>query len=78
MTPLKKTLPAHYYTDHAWFDAEMDRIFARMWINAGRIDPMVQRGTFVRRDVAKASVLIVADGEGAAPGRHHRHRYPVR
>ena len=76
MTPLKKTLPAHYYTDHAWFDAEMDRIFARMWINAGRIDPMVQRGTFVRRDVAKASVLIVADGEGGVRAFHNvcRHR----
>ena len=30
------TLPAQYYTDPAWFEAEMERIFAGMWICAGR------------------------------------------
>jgi glycine betaine catabolism A len=64
--PLGTTLPAHYYTDSAWFAAEMDRIFAGMWIAAGRLEQVSARGAFVRRDVANASVLIVGDGQGGA------------
>jgi Rieske 2Fe-2S family protein len=72
----RHTLPAHYYTDRAWFDAEMDRIFAGMWIAACRLDHLSRRGGFVRRDVAQASVLIVGDGVGGARAFHNvcRHR----
>lgn len=59
------TLPARYYSDRAWFDAEMDRIFAGMWICAGRLEDVAARGGFVRRDVAGASVLLVGDGTTA-------------
>jgi Rieske 2Fe-2S family protein len=75
MTP-RLTLPARYYTDRAWFDAEMERIFATMWLNAGRLDQLARRGAFVRRDVANASVLLIADGTGGARAFHNvcRHR----
>jgi Rieske 2Fe-2S family protein len=58
----RHTLPARYYTDPAWFDAEMEQIFAGMWIHAARLEQLARRGDFVRRDVAGASVLIVGDG----------------
>ena len=66
------------YADPAWFAREMDRIFARMWIAAGRVDELERPGAFIRRDVAGASVLIVrgADGRRARvsqrvpPSRH--------
>jgi Rieske 2Fe-2S family protein len=75
-TTARHTLPARYYTDQAWFDAEMDRIFAGMWIGVCRLDQVARRGAFLRRDVANASVLIVGDGTGGAQAFHNscRHR----
>jgi hypothetical protein len=38
----RTTLDAGAYTDPAWFDAEGDRIFARMWLAVGReAEPMM-------------------------------------
>lgn len=73
---LRRTLPATCYTDPAWFAREMERIFAAMWIHAGRVDQVSQRGAFLRRDVAGASVLIVGDGRGGVRAFHNvcRHR----
>lgn len=73
---MRQTLPAHVYTDTAWFDQEMDRIFATMWLAAGRVDDLAAPGAFVRRDVAGASVLIVRDASGALGAFHNvcRHR----
>jgi Rieske 2Fe-2S family protein len=74
--PDRQTLPARYYHDPAWFRAEMDRVFAGMWVHAGRLEQLATRGAFVRREVADASVLIVGDGQGGARAFHNvcRHR----
>jgi phenylpropionate dioxygenase-like ring-hydroxylating dioxygenase large terminal subunit len=70
------TLPAQAYTDPSWFDAEMDRLFARMWIAACRAGQLDRPGAFVRRDVAGASVLIVRGADGRVRAHHNvcRHR----
>jgi Rieske 2Fe-2S family protein len=60
----RHTLPAQVYTDHAWFDAEMDRVFAGMWIAAGRVADVAAHGAFLRRDVAGASILVVGNRDG--------------
>jgi Rieske 2Fe-2S family protein len=75
-TAARRTLPARCYTDREWFDREMQAIFATMWIAVCRLDQIAARGSFVRRDVAGASVLIVGDGHGAATALHNvcRHR----
>jgi phenylpropionate dioxygenase-like ring-hydroxylating dioxygenase large terminal subunit len=59
----RSTLPARYYTDPDWFRAEMERVFASMWIAAGRVEEVEGRGQFIRRDVAGASILLIGDGE---------------
>ena len=71
-----RTLPSRYYTDPTWFAAEMEHIFAGMWICACRRDEVAARGAYVRRDVAGASVLIVGNGSGAVQAFHNvcRHR----
>lgn len=73
---LRQTQPARVYTDPTWFAAEMDRLFAAMWIAAGRADHLPMPGDFVRRDVAGASVLIVRDRRGDVRAFHNvcRHR----
>lgn len=72
----RQTQPARVYTDPTWFAAEMERIFAAMWIAAGRVDQLSAPGDFVRRDVAGASVLIVRDRAGVVRAFHNvcRHR----
>jgi Rieske 2Fe-2S family protein len=73
---LRTTLPAAAYTDAAWFAREMEGVFARMWLAAGRADQLADAGAFVRRDVAGASVLIVRAGDGSLQAFHNvcRHR----
>lgn len=73
---MKTTLPARAYTDTAWFALEMDRVFAQMWIAAGREAQLEQNGAFLRRDVAGASVLIVRSSEDSIRAFHNvcRHR----
>ena len=73
---LRTTLPARAYTDRAWFALEMERVFASMWLAAGRADQLDHTGAFVRRDVAGASVLIVRAADGSIHAHHNvcRHR----
>ena len=73
---LRTTLPARAYTDPAWFQREMEAIYARMWLAAGRDAELQAPGAFVRRDVAGASVLIVRADTGSLLAFHNvcRHR----
>ena len=73
---LRTTLPARAYTDAAWFQREMESVFARMWLAAGRDGELQAPGAFVRRDVAGASVLIVRADNGLLLAFHNvcRHR----
>jgi len=72
----RTTLPAAAYTDPLWFANEMERVFARMWLAAGRAPELDQPGAFIKRDVAGASVLIVRAGDGSIEAFHNvcRHR----
>ena len=72
----RTTLDAGAYTDRAWFQAEGDRIFARLWLAVGRAAELDRPGAFITRDVAGASVLIVRGQDGRIQGLHNvcRHR----
>ena len=72
----RTTLPAAAYMDPQWFANEMERVFARMWLAAGRAPELDQPGAFIKRDVAGASVLIVRAGDGSIEAFHNvcRHR----
>jgi Rieske 2Fe-2S family protein len=73
---LRTTLPARAYTDQSWFADEMERVFARMWLVAGRAAELGRAGAFIRRDVAGASVLVVRTADGSIRAHHNvcRHR----
>jgi Rieske 2Fe-2S family protein len=70
------TLPAAAYTDAAWFAKEMEHVFARMWLAAGRAAELDRPGAFIRRDVAGASVVIVRGTDEGVRAFHNvcRHR----
>jgi Rieske 2Fe-2S family protein len=70
------TLSASAYIDATWFAAEMEHVFAKMWLAAGRAAELDRPGAFIRRDVAGASVLIVRGNDGGVRAFHNvcRHR----
>jgi Rieske 2Fe-2S family protein len=53
-----RTLPACYYVDRRNFDREMERLFARTWICAGRTEQIDAPGRFFVREVAGEPVVI--------------------
>jgi Rieske 2Fe-2S family protein len=62
-----QTLPAAYYVDRKFFDVEMDRLFARMWVCAGRTEQVERAGQFFVRELLGESIIVVNGGSTAAP-----------
>ena len=58
MPDTAKTLPAAYYVDRAYFDREMERLFARMWVWAGRVEQVERPGQFFVRELVGESVIV--------------------
>ncbi len=58
-----KTLPARYYTDPDLFRVEMERLFARRWVAAGRAGEIPTPGAYVVRDIAGESVIVTRDAD---------------
>src|SRR5689334_7386580 len=52
------TLPAAYYVDETFFKREMDALFARLWICAGRTEQVERPGQFFVRNVLGESVIV--------------------
>lgn len=71
-----QTLPARYYADPDVFRLEVERIHTRMWLHAGRLEELPAAGSYVVRDVAGASIIVVRTGEGGLGAFHNvcRHR----
>jgi glycine betaine catabolism A len=71
-----KTLPAHCFTDPAWFQRELDAIHHRMWLFAGRADELKSPGSYVLRNLGRASVILVRGDDGRVRAFHNvcRHR----
>ena len=61
------TLPAAYYVDAEYFSREMEALFGRMWICAGRAEQVERPGQFFVREVLGESLIVTR----AASGRVH-------
>ena len=71
-----RTLPAAYYTDETYFRREMDRLFGRMWVYAGRVEEVERPGQFVLREVLGESLIITSNASGHVQAFYNvcRHR----
>jgi len=58
------TLPGRYYHDPAIYALERERIFARLWVCAGRADALPAGGSYALHDVGSESVLALRDRQG--------------
>jgi glycine betaine catabolism A len=62
--PGVQTLPGRDYHASDVFELERERVFARSWFYAGRVEVLQQPGDFITVDVAGESVLVVRTREG--------------
>jgi glycine betaine catabolism A len=70
------TLPARFYTDASYFARELDVLFRRRWICAGRSEEIARPGQFVLREVAGDSIIVTRSNAGDVHAFHNvcRHR----
>ena len=76
MPPGGVTLDAPYYVDDRYFAREIERLFRRMWVCAGREEEIDQPGRFVVRELAGDSIIITRSQAGRLHAFHNvcRHR----
>jgi Rieske 2Fe-2S family protein len=69
-------LPAHHYFDRAQYERELNRIWYRNWIYAGRSEDLLQPRTFRTLEIGDQRVLLVRDEAGILQGFYNtcRHR----
>jgi Rieske 2Fe-2S family protein len=58
------TLPARYYTDPELFREEIERLYWRMWICAGRSEQVAEPGQYFLREIGDESIIITRDRGG--------------
>ncbi len=58
-------LPASCYTDPAFFEFEMDAVFAREWLCLGRADQVPNPGDYFTITIAREPLIVVRNTQGA-------------
>jgi phenylpropionate dioxygenase-like ring-hydroxylating dioxygenase large terminal subunit len=71
-----RTLAAEYYVDPVYFEREMERLFARRWVCAGRTEQVEQPGQFFVRELLGQSIVITRGASGRVNAFYNvcRHR----
>ena len=59
-----RTLPAEFYVDRRYFDREMEQLFARMWVAAGRTEQVDAPGRFFVRELLGESIVVTRGHQG--------------
>ena len=69
-------LPREFHLDESIYEYELDAIWRRSWLLAGRSAQAAEPGEFFRFDVAAYSVVVVRDEAGTLHALHNtcRHR----
>jgi phenylpropionate dioxygenase-like ring-hydroxylating dioxygenase large terminal subunit len=76
MPETARTLPAKYYVGQEHFDREMEALFARMWVCAGRTQQVEAPGQFFVRELLGESVIVTSSTAGRVHAFYNvcRHR----
>lgn len=69
-------LPARFYHDAEFFEAEVDKFFSKMWFYVGREEDLPQTGDYLVREVGGSSFFVIRTEVGEVKGFHNfcRHR----
>ena len=73
---MPKTLPAKYFTDSRLFEREVELFFGQRWVWAGRAEAIETPGSYLLREVAGESVIVLRGAAGEVRGFYNvcRHR----
>jgi Rieske 2Fe-2S family protein len=71
-----KTLPAAHYTDPELFRRELNTIHFDMWLHAGRLEQLPDKGSFFTVRFSGVNIVVVRDQNGDINAFHNtcRHR----
>jgi nitrite reductase/ring-hydroxylating ferredoxin subunit len=64
-------IPVEAYVSEAYARAERDKLWRKVWLQAGRVDDIPRAGDFITYDILDDSVLIVRAGDGAIKAYHN-------
>ncbi len=64
-------IPAEAYVSPAYAAAEQDRLWRKVWLQAGRVEDLRVVGDFITFDIGPDSVIIVKSGEAALSAYHN-------
>lgn len=64
-------IPADAYISSEYAAAEQERLFRKVWLQAGRIEDLREIGDFITYDIGPDSVIIVKSGESGLSAYHN-------
>jgi nitrite reductase/ring-hydroxylating ferredoxin subunit len=64
-------IPAEAYTSPEYARAEQDRLWRKVWLQAGRIDDIAEVGSYITFDILSDSVIIVRTGPDTINAIHN-------
>jgi choline monooxygenase len=70
------TIPASWYIDESLYDLELQTVFSKNWLLAGRRDQLQKPGQYVTTDIGTEPIVVVRDNDGTLRAffnvcRHH-------
>jgi phenylpropionate dioxygenase-like ring-hydroxylating dioxygenase large terminal subunit len=63
--------PAEAYISRAYAEAEGDRLWAKIWQHAGRVEDIPETGNYITYDIGNDSILIVRTGPEIIKAYHN-------
>ncbi|WP_340589140.1 aromatic ring-hydroxylating dioxygenase subunit alpha [Erythrobacter alti] len=64
-------IPPEAYISRDYAEAEQDRLFRKVWLQAGRLEDLREVGDFITYNIGPDSVIIVKSGEGELSAYHN-------
>ena len=63
--PLRQAgpLPGWCYTDHDWYERELETIFRKEWLCVGRVEQIPKTGDYFTIELLKQPLIVVRDGD---------------
>ena len=70
------TYPAEAFTSREYAEAEAEKLWSKVWQQAGRVEELPEVGSYITYNIVHDSILIVrvAEGDGPDAIRALRHR----
>ncbi len=69
-------LPPYCYTSQEWYEREVEQVFMKEWVLAGRAEQIPTPGDYFRIDIVSEPIIVVRDDQGTirAMSASCRHR----